>query len=291
VRALVAVIVLLLALANPAHAAAMRPMPDSLYGWTTDNGYATNRLVGAASHTARMTTVRVVFDEWVKASAYAPTVKALQPHAYVMGELLDSYYMPQYSTSAYAARTAEYLNAMGSTVDVWEVGNEVNGEWLGSTGSVVTKVSGAYDQVKARGARAALTLYYNPNCAERSANDMWTWAQANVPARMKQGLDYVLISYYEQDCEGQRFSQAHWQGVFDRLHSLFPNSKIGFGELGSNRGASFTTQREVMTRYYSQRITTPGYVGGYFWWYGYQHLTPYTTKPLFPVFNDLITRY
>jgi hypothetical protein len=60
---------------------------------------------------------------------------------------------------------------------------------------------------------------------------------------------------------------------------------------GPRRSASFEKQREVMTRYYTMKITTPGYIGGYFWWYGYQTLTPWSTKPLFGVFNDLIRTY
>jgi hypothetical protein len=30
---------------------------------------------------------------------------------------------------------------------------------------------------------------------------------------MKQGLDYVLISYYEEDCGNYRPTQAQWDGV------------------------------------------------------------------------------
>jgi hypothetical protein len=271
---------------QPVAVAEGRQLPSTLAGWTTDNGYATTRLVNTAKATSRMTTVRVVFDEWVKARDYVPTVKALYPHAYVMGELLDSYYVPQYSLSQYTARTKEYLDTLGPYVDIWEVGNEVNGEWLGSTSSVVAKVSAAYDLVKGRGLKTAVTAYYNPNCWERRSNDMWTWLP-QLPERIRNGTDYLFISWYEQDCEGQRFSQAHWQGVFDRLHQMFPNSKLGFGELGADKGASFAVQRDYMTRYYSLKISTPGYVGFYGWWYGFQQLTP-TTKPLFPVFDQLI---
>jgi hypothetical protein len=274
-----------------ATAETLRPLPDPLYGWTTDDGWHPTRITEAAKRMSRMSIVRIVFDEWQKASDYLPTVKAVQPYAYVMGELLDSYYVPRYSVSQYAARTTEYLNSMGSLVDIWEIANEVNGEWLGSTSDVVAKMSNAYDQVEARGLRSEVTLYSNPNCWERPENEMFTWAAKNIPDRMKQGLDYVLISYYEQDCNGQKFSQAYWQGVFDKLRQMFPNSKLGFGELGPRKSASFEKQREVMTRYYTMKITTLGYVGGYFWWTGYQTLTPWDRRPLFAVFNEVIRTY
>src|SRR5688572_1827111 len=86
---LLAAVTLVLA-PQPVASAAGRTLPSTLAGWTTDNGYATTRLVNTAKATSKMTTVRVVFDEWVKARDYAPTVKALYPHAYIMGELLDS---------------------------------------------------------------------------------------------------------------------------------------------------------------------------------------------------------
>ena len=47
----------------------------------------------------------------------------------------------------------EYLDALGATVDIWEVGNEINGEWLGTTSDVVAKASIAFDLVRKRGYR------------------------------------------------------------------------------------------------------------------------------------------
>jgi hypothetical protein len=281
-------VVILLLASTSALAVTQRPMPASLYGWTTDNGYATARLTDAAAHTAKMSTVRVVFDEWVAAAEYVPTVRSLNTKAYVMGELLDSAYVGQYSLSQYKARTTEYLNAMGTSVDLWEIGNEINGEWLGS--GAIDKAAAAFDLVEARGQRTALTLYYNPDCWESPANEMWTWLP-NIPQRMVDGLDYVFLSYYEQDCSNQKFQQSHWQGVFDRLHAAFPASQTGFGEMGTRKGSSFATKDETMRRYYTLDITTPGYVGGYFWWYGYQHLTPWNQKPLFNTFNQVIQTY
>ncbi len=273
---------------QPAAVAAPRSLPSSVYGWTTDNGYATTRLVNTARATSRMTTVRVVFDEWVKARDYAPTVKALQPHAYILGGLLDSYYMARYSTSQYTARTTDYLNTMGNLVDVWEIGNEVNGEWLGSTSNVVAKISTAYDLVKGRGLKTALTMYYNEGCWERSDHEMNTWIK-NIPERIRTGVDYLLISYYEQDCNNRRLTQSQWQSVFDRLKVSFPNSKLGFGEMGPNRaGVSEAVQRDFVTRYYGLRITTPGYVGGYWYWFGLQHIVKGT---LLPTFNAAIKSY
>jgi hypothetical protein len=187
-----------------------------------------------------------------------------------MGELLDSYYMKQYSLQQYTDRTNEYVNLLGDKVDIWEIGNEVNGEWLGTTSSVVEKLNAAYDIVKSKNKKTALTLYYNYNCWEKSANEMFRWTNKNISAKMKNGLDYVWVSYYEDDCNNY---QPNWQKVMDSLHVLFPNSKIGIGECGTTKS---TKKAAYINRYYNLKITTKNYVGGYFWWYYRQDCTPYT---------------
>ena len=58
---------------------------------------------------------------------------------------------------------------------------------------------------------------------------MFTWVDANIPARMKTGLDYLLVSYYEVDCGGYK---PDWQRVFSQLAAIFPNSKLGISEFG-----------------------------------------------------------
>ena len=119
--------------------------------------------------------------------------------------------------------------------------------------------------------KTALTLYYNQNCWEKADHEMFAWTAANVPDRMKAGLDYVLISYYEDDCNGL---QPDWNTVFNRLATMFPNSKVGIGECGTTKAASKAT---YIDRYYRMNVTAPRFIGGYFWWYFKQDMVPYTS--------------
>ena len=193
------------------------------------------------------------------ATDYVAPLTQFKTVSWIMGgEILDSEYVEIYSTDEYLARTDEYLGVLDGRVDIWEVGNEVNGEWLGDTDTVVAKVSGAYDKVKAAGKKTELTLYYNAGCFERADHEMFTWTEANIPARMKTGLDYVFISYWEDDCNGL---QPDWQTVFTQLSAMFPNSDIGIAECGSTRRAS---RASYVTRYYGMSINVPRYVGGIF---------------------------
>ena len=82
-----------------------------------------------------------------------------------MGELVDSSAAKSYTVASYRQRAVDFVNAFGSQVDLWEVGNEVNGEWVGQH-----LAGGGQDRrppievVTDAGGRTALTLYYNPNC-------------------------------------------------------------------------------------------------------------------------------
>ena len=180
-----------------------------------------------------------------------------------MGELVDSSAAKSYSVASYRQKAADFVNAFGSQVDLWEVGNEVNGEWVGQTSQEVAKIRAAYEVVSDAGGRTALTLYYNPNCWEKKANEMFTWAQANVPAAMKAGLDYVFISYYPEDCNNYWPSQSGWQSVFDQLHRMFPNAELGFGESGNSNDHDAVAQKvALLNRYYQLQIQGDDYVGG-----------------------------
>ena len=258
-----------------------RIVPTPIYGVTVDDVSRLSDITRSLSSLAYRPTTRIVFDEFVNPDYYRKPAVEISKVSYVMGEILDSYYVKQYSVDGYIQRTNQYLNALSDVVDIWEVANEVNGEWLGANADVVAKMTNAYNIVKSQNKAAAVTLYYNQDCWSKPANEMFKWAEANVPAYMKQGLDYVWISYYEDDCNGLK---PNWQQVFDKLHVMFPNSKIGFGEVGTSRK---TKKAEYLTRYYTMKITTPNYVGGHFWWYFRQDMVP-VTKELWTTLNTAI---
>lgn len=270
-----------LAAQTVAAAAALPTVPAPIYGVTVDDISELPPIIESLQRLARKPTARIVFDETVGPAYYRKAAIAMSQVSYLMGEILDSAYVRRISVTGYLNRTTRYLDSMGDIVHIWEVGNEVNGEWLGTTASVVAKISGAYDLVKARGKVAALTLYYNEDCWSRKSNEMFTWAQTNIPARMKQGLDYVLISYYEEDCNDLR---PDWPTVFAKLAAMFPNSKIGFGEVGTSDPAR---KADTLQRYYTMKIDQPNYIGGHFWWYYREDMVPWTL-PLWSVLNMAI---
>jgi hypothetical protein len=157
-----------------------------------------------------------------------------------MGEILDSFYVYycHYSTDPekmYRQRTEAYLNALGDLVDIWEIGNEVNGEWVGwrngewedssitaadmqrARDTVAGEVHAAYDLLKRAGKKTAITFYFNEDGQRHSWTDDNKRKNANDPTPVSFGknhamltwaaryrdsfpdVDYVLISYYQDD--------------------------------------------------------------------------------------------
>ena len=121
---------------------------EKIYGLTLDDISDIDETVDALKSFAKRTTTRVVFDEDKSASDYTNALNALKPYTDIMGELFDSEYIAHYSVEEYTRRVRRYLNAHGDKVKIWEIGNEVNGEWTGNPNVVAQKTINAYKEVK-----------------------------------------------------------------------------------------------------------------------------------------------
>lgn len=245
--------------------------------------------------------------EGALASTYLPAMQALKQQTrppFILGEVVDSSYMGCFTVADHRARWNDYVATLGAYVDLWEVGNEINGNWLDSQDSritgcpwkapkttdadVITKMIDAYNIVKSAGKLAELTLYYpgaGSSCDSPAKFDPITWTKANVPLNMRNGLDYVLFSYYHQDCpSGTDPSASAWGIVFTEVQNLFPNAKIGFGEWGystTKPGKSALTAL-LNQGYGMDPYTLPfsaNWVSGVLYWEFEGDAVPYNSTP------------
>ena len=256
---------------------------------TTAEQIATERLL-------KLPTIRVVFDS-VGPECYRSGVRALDQYGYTMGELVDSASMKRYTLAQIRSRAKAYVSALGPDVDLWEVGNEVNGEWLSSVRcpsshecaaqarDVMTKVHAMYDAVDSAGLPTALTFTYQPPQMVTPGYDVISWERAYVPAAMHRGLRYVLISYYETDNAGIRPSLAQWSAIFQQLATDFPNATVGFGEIGMPEPIVPSTLARALSIFsYYQAIVprgVPRFTRAGFWWNAAEDLVPSTKWPSF----------
>jgi hypothetical protein len=267
-------------------AVAASPAPRPVYGVTLDDtaGISRARLaaeVHALAALPRRPYVRVVADYGASPADYARALPAIHRVATTILELGDSSELRGVPPAAYAQWVRRFTRRYAQDVDVWEIGNEVNGEWVGPPAEELRRVGLADDAVRAIGGRTMVTVYYNPGCFDRRANELFTWLAAH---RLPAALDYVTISYYPSDCYGYWPSQAGWQRVFDRLHARFPRALLGFGEAGtSSRHATQARRIALWRRYRAVRIRGDRYVGLGLWWTWAEDAVP-ATKPFWHAF-------
>jgi hypothetical protein len=294
-RGLILAVVLVFAAAcssaHPARPArAVRPVPagpgpDRLYGVTVDDVSRLRLVVASLARLPARPVVRIAFDPGMQPGDYASAVGAIGKVASIMAEPVDSSEVTGYTPGQYAARFRRYIGSFGKKILIWEVGNEVNGDWLGPPAEVRTDIEGAYHAVRRAGGRTALTLVYQPGCA---ATGMFAWATRYIPRDMRLGLDYVLVSYYEEDCNNYRPGAAEWTRVFGRLRRIFPAAKLGFGEVGTHQNDPVAYKLATLRHYYGIDPPVPGFIGGYFWWYYAEDMIPYLRNPLWQALGTVM---
>lgn len=267
----------------------MSKIPSPISGVTINNIDNLSEITTALKKLPYKATARIVFDEDQPPSEYTEAVNEIHQYSYIMGEILDSAYVGQYTFLEFKKRVQEYLNAsFRNKINIWEIGNEINGEWLGKTSDVVKKMKYAYDYVRQKKGTTALTLYYNIGCSDKE-HEMFNWVKKNIPSNMKNNLNYVFVSYYPDQCH---YQNPDWQNVFRKLHHIFPNSKLGFGEIGTSHPVANEQYKILLIdKYYGLDIKAPYYVGGYFWWYFIDDMVPDTKKLWYVLRDAIITQH
>ncbi len=241
---------------------------EKIYGLTVDDGWyedvSLEEIVLSLKNLKKKPTVRIVMSKDTGVSEYIEIFEKIHDVAYIMAQPVDSYEMNLYEDEKdYRTRFTEAYEYLGDYVDIWEIGNEVNGEeWIKQDNTLVAnKITAAYKEIKSKGKKTAITFYYENPEYER---DMFEWIRTYLPDEIREGVDYSFISYYEDENEGYI---PDWKAVFAELEELFPNSKLGIGECGNiAKDADEKSKIRMFNKYYSMPDYSSSYVGGYFWW-------------------------
>jgi hypothetical protein len=218
--------------------------------------------------------VRLVFDPGRPPADYAALLGAARARGLrVLGQPVDSDEAARYSRAEYLERVRAYVDAFPE-VEAWEVGNEVNGSWLGT--GMAEKVADAAAYVRATRPRASvvLTLYWQLGTDEARWSTL-NWARANLAPSTRANLDVVMLSTWLDDAP----LGLGLDSVMRALAAEFPDQRIGLGELGYrgpdtsrawwafDRRHPAAARRAVAAQYYRAALSHPASVGGGFWWY------------------------
>jgi hypothetical protein len=271
-------------------AAAIRPVRWDWLGATTDDPNTnTAAQVDALASLPRRIALRVVLDPGTPPADYVDSVRKLAAVADVMALPLDSSEMAKVSAAQAGKRARRYMEALKDAAPIWEVGNEVNGNWLGA--DTVGKIEAMYDAAKAQGKLTAVTFYYENPATPGHA--MLPWIDAHIPPghRLRDGLDYALVSYYEDQNGGHKLTQAEIDTMFKGLARRFPNARVGFGEFGWGRKipADPAVRAQLISRFQGYRSSEPAFVGGGFYWHFRQTMSP-KSKPDFELLRAVAGR-
>ncbi len=239
----------------------------------------------AASIAGGYGAVRFVFDASKDWSAYSDIVAyAKSKGLLVVGEPVDSVQDSELGAAACIARFKSFIDALPD-VDVWEIGNEVNGGW--TSAGIAERVRAAAEYAKSKGKRTLLTLFWqigtatgetsNENNSQDCATDLFGWIEAKLPPSTRDLVDYATLSVYmEQAPLGLAF-----EPVMDRIAAAFPKSRVGLGELDywcqegeesdlwwyADESDVAAARELVLDQYYRASLAIGRSIGGCFWWY------------------------
>ncbi len=237
--------------------------------------------------------VRFVMDPTVATSTYAAEITYAHAHGLkVLLEPVDSAYCDASSpTPGFDCSLASYHTAFVNATtlltgtaapDAFEVGNEVNGDWLLSSGTntPAARLADAATVVtnNAPGKLRVLTLFWQVNTAQSTSTSMFNWSRTNLTSSIRANLDMVLLStYVEQAPLGLAFDQ-----VMRQMQTEFTGKKIGIGELGywiagqrywwaysnlpSTSKPTVAQLQPIADQYYRASLGYAGSVSAGFWW-------------------------
>ena len=257
-----------------------------IYGITVDDCWyddvETEAVIAAIRDMPVKPTVRIVMSKEISAEDYEELFSQIHEVAYVMACPVDSSDMSFYEDErAYLKRFKDAYSVLKPYTDLWEVGNEINGEeWIGQRPDLILqKVEAANTYIRSRGAKTALTMYY----ANPEDQDMFQWMTKHLPERITENVDFALISYYEDDNEGYL---PDWSQIFPIFEEVFPGAKVGFGECGNTaEDATEDSKLQMAHSYYAMEPPSENYIGGYFWWNWVQDCVPHEGNKVYDGIN------
>lgn len=290
-----------------------RAIPATLYGVTSEYVTSLASIQDSLNRHSKHATIRIVFQDGTTSSYYSTAVSSLRTVSYIMGQIYDSTALQATSVSQCQTRTRDFLTRFGTDVDIYEIGNELNGGWVGSSQAEIdAKVTAIYNVIKQEysslNIRTAITLNYWPNhdYYAYAWEDTETYAQ-NMPLAIRNGVDFLFLSFYETAGNPvYKPTNQDFANILTKMATYFPNAKIGIGEIGA-QGATdgvpdptLAEKQRIANRYYGMHngvkillgANSSRYVGGYFWWYYYQDCVPYNkSESLWPTLDNNFNLY
>ncbi len=250
---------------------------------------------------SRTNWVRVVFapnpSDFTYANAssfdeYDAIVAALKKRGLkILGGTLDTAQWPRLLTpEIYAARARNLAARYKGRVDAWEVGSELNGNWLGgvraplSSDRVFEIYSAAPAAVRAADPKAEIiaTLYGWEETAPDRAHSLSGWLAAYAPRGFGRGVDLVGLDVFPEDNP----AGLGFEREFAELTAALPDRPVflsSFGYVEQDKvlgywwlspGEVDAARKDLLLLYTAASCAMPRSVCGGFWWQTLDQMLP-----------------
>lgn len=209
----------------------------------------------------------------------------------VMGCILDTAQWPSTLTpEAYAERVKNIVLHYRGKVDVWEVGSEINGDWLGGS-SAPLGLEQAYKIFLAGATRAKeldpqaqtlATLYWWEATAPDREHSFSGWLKAHAAKGLAKNIDILGLSLYPEDNPvGMSLERA-----FATAADALPGTKLmlssfGYVEQDALKGYWWLSpedidgaRKDIVILYTTASCAMPSSLGGGFWWQTLEQMLP-----------------
>ena len=220
----------------------------------------------------------------------------------IMGCVLDTAQWPRTLTpQAYAARTRNLALHFSREIRSWEVGSELNGDWLGGARQPM-----GLDQafrVYAAGAKAVkavepsletvATLYWWDSTAPDYDHSLEGWLKRFVPEGFGKNLDVAAVSLWPEDNPvGMAFERP-----FELLHDALPDKRVMLGSLGYVERTEVKgywwldpsdvdgARKDLVILYTATSCAMPRSLCGGFWWQTLEQMLPPADEKPTDLFN------
>lgn len=224
----------------------------------------------------------------------------------IMGEVLDSELWPKDITvDEYRQRTHNLANHYKGKISVWEIGNEINGNWIGgdndpiSDSQIVDSINAAADDIKIidSNLKTVITLYWGEGAFKDDSHPLFIWINKwKKNKNFGNNIDIIALSIYPQyDPVGTSFDI-----MINKLHEKFPDKKIMIGEFGYFNDPKDDSQpywwhskdiveiqKYLIEQYYISMMGYDYSIGGGFWW----NFSDMTNNELYSTYKNVIDTF
>jgi hypothetical protein len=228
----------------------------------------------------------------------------------VLGGILDTAQWPKTLTpAAYAERVKNIVLHYKGQVSMWEVGSEINGDWLGGA-SEPLGLDAVYKIYSAGAAKAKeldpetetmATLYWWDATAPDRAHSLAGWLAHFTPKGFGKNLDFIGVELYPEDNPvGMALERA-----FDTVSEAVPGTKVmlssfGYIEKDQLKGYWWLApedadggRKDLMILYTVASCAMRSSVCGGFWWQTLDQMLPvghHRATELFNVYKKTLTQ-